>query len=159
MQNSSLGIHYEIVLRSMLENIINEKSILVQIMAWCRQAPSHYLNQCWARSMLPYGVTRPQWVNFPCYLPNFSNLASMFVWQFVCLSVGPSVCLSLSLSVCLFVCGSEMLTILVAPFEQSTPNLAHICILDLATCVKFLMLMTSLMMLSGPKISQIFKLP
>ena len=25
-------------------------------------APSHYLNQCWPRSLPPYGVTRPQWV-------------------------------------------------------------------------------------------------
>ena len=31
-------------------------------MAWCRQATSHYLSQCWPRSMLPNGVTRPQWV-------------------------------------------------------------------------------------------------
>ena len=31
-------------------------------MAWCCQASSHYLNQCWPRSLLPYGVTRPQWV-------------------------------------------------------------------------------------------------
>ena len=23
-------------------------------------APSHYLNQCWPRSLLPYGITRPQ---------------------------------------------------------------------------------------------------
>ena len=40
----------------------DEQSTLVQVMAWCRQAPSHYLNQCWRRSLLPYGVTRPQWV-------------------------------------------------------------------------------------------------
>ena len=32
-------------------------------MAWCRQATSHYLNQCWPRSLPPYGVIRPQWVN------------------------------------------------------------------------------------------------
>ena len=32
-------------------------------MAWCRQATSHYLSQCWPRSLSPYGVTRPQWVN------------------------------------------------------------------------------------------------
>ena len=32
-------------------------------MAWCCQAASHYLNQCWSRSMLPYGVIRPQRVN------------------------------------------------------------------------------------------------
>ena len=31
-------------------------------MAWCHQAPSHYLSQCWPRSLSPYGVTRPQWV-------------------------------------------------------------------------------------------------
>ena len=40
-----------------------DKSTLVQVMAWCRQATSHYLNQCWPRSPTPYGVTRPQWVN------------------------------------------------------------------------------------------------
>ena len=32
-------------------------------MACCRQATSHYLNQCWNISMPTYGVTRPQWVN------------------------------------------------------------------------------------------------
>ena len=32
-------------------------------MAWCHQAKSHYLSQCWLRSMSPYGVTRSQWVN------------------------------------------------------------------------------------------------
>ena len=41
-----------------------DKSTLVHVMAWCRQATSHYLNQCWPRSMSPYGVTRPQWVNY-----------------------------------------------------------------------------------------------
>ena len=30
-------------------------------MAWCRHAPSHYLSQCWLRSISPYGMTRPQW--------------------------------------------------------------------------------------------------
>ena len=42
---------------------LTDKSTLVQVMAWCRQATSHYLNQCWPRSMSPYGITRPQWVN------------------------------------------------------------------------------------------------
>ena len=32
-------------------------------MAWCHQATSHYLSQCWPRSISPYGITRPQWVN------------------------------------------------------------------------------------------------
>ena len=33
---------------------------VVQVMAWCRQATSHYLDQCWPRSLSPHGVIRPQ---------------------------------------------------------------------------------------------------
>ena len=47
----------------MAQDLTDDKSTLVQVMAWCRQAASHYLNQCWPRSPMPYGVTRPQWVN------------------------------------------------------------------------------------------------
>ena len=32
-------------------------------MAWCHQATSHYLTQCWPRSVSPHGIPRPQWVN------------------------------------------------------------------------------------------------
>ena len=35
---------------------------LVQVMAWCHQATSHYLSQCWPRSMSPYVITMPLWV-------------------------------------------------------------------------------------------------
>ena len=45
-----------------LDHIYGELT-LVQTMAWCRQATSHYLSQCWPRSLSPYGVTRPQWFN------------------------------------------------------------------------------------------------
>ena len=41
----------------------DDQSSLVEVMARCRQATSHYLIQCWPRSLLPYGLTRPQWVN------------------------------------------------------------------------------------------------
>ena len=44
-------------------DLIDDKSTLVQVMAWCRQAASHYLSQCWPRSMSPNGVTGPQCVN------------------------------------------------------------------------------------------------
>ena len=44
-------------------HLIHEKSALFQVMAWCHQATSHYLSKCWPRSLSPYGVTRPQWVN------------------------------------------------------------------------------------------------
>ena len=42
-----------------------DKSILVWVLAArCRQATSHYLNQCWPRSLSPYGVTIHQRVKF-----------------------------------------------------------------------------------------------
>ena len=47
----------------MSHDLIDDKSTLVEVMAWCHQATSHYLSQCWPRSLSPYGVTRPQWVN------------------------------------------------------------------------------------------------
>ena len=56
------GISYEIALRWMPLDLTDDRSTLVQVMAWCHQATSHYLSQCWPRSMSPYDVTRPQWV-------------------------------------------------------------------------------------------------
>ena len=61
--NGGWGISYEIALRWMPLDLTDDKSTLVQVMAWCCQATSHYLNQCWPRSPMLYGVTRPQWVN------------------------------------------------------------------------------------------------
>ena len=51
-------------LRWMTQDLIDDKSTLVQVMAWCRQATSHYLSQCWLSSLSPYGVANPQWVKF-----------------------------------------------------------------------------------------------
>ena len=48
----------------MPQDLTDDKSTLVQVMAWCRQATSHYLSQCWFSSLLPYGVARPKWVKF-----------------------------------------------------------------------------------------------
>ena len=53
----------EIALRRMSLDLTNNKSTLAQVMAWCHQATTHYLSQCWPRFMLAYGITRPQWVN------------------------------------------------------------------------------------------------
>ena len=55
-----MGTHCEIALRWMLQIICNEKSILVQVMAWCYQATSHNLSQYCPRFMLPFGAIRPQ---------------------------------------------------------------------------------------------------
>ena len=46
----------------MPQDFTDDKLIMVQVMAWCRQATSHYLGQCWPRSISAYGVARPQWV-------------------------------------------------------------------------------------------------
>ena len=57
------GISLEIALIWMSLDFTNDQSILVQVMAWCCQATSHCLSQCWPRSVSPYGVVRPEWVN------------------------------------------------------------------------------------------------
>ena len=75
------GISWELVLRWMSLDLTDDKSTLVPVMAWCRQATSHYLSQWWPRPLSPCGITRPQWVNFqlhtiqhglmishPCYI-------------------------------------------------------------------------------------------
>ena len=56
------GISCELALRWMSIDLTEYKSTFVQVMAWCRQATSHYLNQWWPRSLSPYGFTRSQWV-------------------------------------------------------------------------------------------------
>ena len=58
-----LRYYREIAIRWMSLDLTDNKSTLILVMAWCRQATSHYLNQCWPRSMSPYGITRPRWVN------------------------------------------------------------------------------------------------
>ena len=61
----------------------DDKSTLVQVMAWCRQATSHYPKQCWPRSLPPYGVTGPQWVKAlplrAAMMPNLSSLTTLEV--------------------------------------------------------------------------------
>ena len=61
--NDGWGISCEIALIWFSLDFTDEQSTLVQVMSWCRQATSQYLSQCWPRSMSPYGVTRPQWVD------------------------------------------------------------------------------------------------
>ena len=56
------GISCELALRWMSLSLTDDKSTLVQVMAWCCEATSHYLSQCWPRSLSSYGVTKPKWV-------------------------------------------------------------------------------------------------
>ena len=45
----------EIALTWMLQNTFDHMSTLVQVMAWCQQATSHYMSQYWPRSSLLLG--------------------------------------------------------------------------------------------------------
>ena len=56
-QINILSTYYEIGIRWVPQNPIDNQSRLVQVMSWCR-----YLNQCWLISLSPSGVTVPQWV-------------------------------------------------------------------------------------------------
>ena len=72
------GISSEIALRWKSEDLNDDKSALGQAMAWCCQATSHNLSQCWSRSMMPYGVIRPQRVDakFKYPSPSYSIIIS-----------------------------------------------------------------------------------
>ena len=52
----------EIALRWMPQNTFDNKSTLVQVMAWCQMTPSHYLSKWWPRFKSPYVITRWQCV-------------------------------------------------------------------------------------------------
>ena len=75
------GISCEIALIWMSVDC-DDQSTLVQVMAWCRQATSHYLSQCWPRSLSPYGVTSPQWVKITRFLVSMRN-DKHFVWFYM----------------------------------------------------------------------------
>ena len=64
--------------RWMPQDLTDDKSRLVQVMAWCHQATSHYLSQCWLSSLSPYDITRPQWVNIMRQRKNSCHLQMTF---------------------------------------------------------------------------------
>ena len=63
----------EISLRWVPQKPFGDISTLVQVMAWCRQAASHYLSQWWLRSMSLQCITRWQWVK-----PNYVDFIKYF---------------------------------------------------------------------------------
>ena len=77
----SWGISCKIALIWMSQDFTDDQSTLVQVMAWCRQATSHYLSQCWPRSLSPYDVTRPQWVNTSSDY-QAANMSTLFPCQY-----------------------------------------------------------------------------
>ena len=108
LMNGGWGMSYEIAVRWMPLDLTDDKSTLVQVMAWCRQATSHYLSQCWPRSMSPNGVTRPQWVNTLRLRQNGRHFADDF---FRCIFFKENTCISINISL-KFVPKSHINTIL-----------------------------------------------
>ena len=76
-----LSISCEIALRGMPRDFTDDKSTLVQVLAWCRQATSHYLGQCWPRYILPYGVARPQWVKLYSHMGHNDENYVLFMFD------------------------------------------------------------------------------
>ena len=64
----------KIVVRWMQQNSTDDEWTLVQVIAWCCQATSHCRSQCWPRSVSPYGVTRPKWVNAKFWNRNMTHV-------------------------------------------------------------------------------------
>ena len=58
-------------------NLTNEKSALVQVMAWCHQSTSHYLSQCWPRSLLVHIILFT--VNNACFLHKAGLLQGIYL--------------------------------------------------------------------------------
>ena len=58
------GTYWENVLKWILLDLADYESTLVEVMAGCRQETSHYLNQCWPKSVSPYRVIGSQWDNY-----------------------------------------------------------------------------------------------
>ena len=59
-----LCISCEISLRWMPEDLTDDKSTLVQVMAWVPSGSKPLPDQCWPSCIYPYGITRGQWVEY-----------------------------------------------------------------------------------------------
>ena len=89
IQKSSLATCCKIKLRWM-----PKKSTLVQIMAWCCQATSHYLSQCWPRSIhvaiLGSHIPKPVkwlWRNWIKLSGNTIHSITSNVWLSLCVEL------------------------------------------------------------------------
>ena len=71
----------EITLIRMPQNLTDDLSTLIQVMVII-----HHMSQCWPRSMSPYGVPRPEWVNL--WLHVFTHTISNLNLHFNSLAPG-----------------------------------------------------------------------
>ena len=77
----------EIAPRQMPQNTFEDKWTTVQVMAWCRQATSHYLSQCWHIYILPMASLDQNELAMFAYtaLDSFHTWHKwMLLWEGVC---------------------------------------------------------------------------
>ena len=85
LQIRFMSISSEIAFRWMPQNILGDKWTLVEV--------SHYLSQSCPRSMSPYGITWPQWVNVFHHNMMTSHIHQPFITFYLHSYVGTS-CIS-----------------------------------------------------------------
>ena len=79
------GISNKITLRWMPQDFNSDWSTMAQVMVWSHQTKSHYVNQHWPSSVMPYGTTRLQRVkDLPLGLKElshfmFNNMLSLYL--------------------------------------------------------------------------------
>ena len=71
-------ISSEIALRWMSSDQTDNESKLADVMTWCHQATSHYLNQSWPRFMLPLGIPSPQCVNWMSHMQSILRITQTY---------------------------------------------------------------------------------
>ena len=76
----------------MPKDIIDGKTTLVRVMAWCHQAKSHYLSQCWPRSMsLPEPMLTEISDAICCHWATTSQAQCRYcMWSALCHQYGPA---------------------------------------------------------------------
>ena len=79
-------------------------STLVQVMAWCHQATSHYLSQCWPSCMSPFAVIRPQ--RWPVINKTKLNIQYKNMPKFTCFNSN-NCSSSLGLQGCRYICTNQ----------------------------------------------------
>ena len=77
------GIFCEIILRWLSLDLADEKSTLVQVMTWCRQATSHYPGLPTSKICFPYFVEKISvfLITFPYPLICSSSDSKQSLWQ------------------------------------------------------------------------------
>ena len=126
-------ISCEIALRWIsLDSTDDNMSTLIQAMAWCCQATCYFLSQCWPRSMLTCGITRPQWVN----IKSFLNTIFWILWEFALNGIVLScIHISISLDDSLKCEIDYRLSVLLTILAKSTSNVFLPCLSASLLCI------------------------